>query len=93
MGRPMKIRQHTFAVNDGDMRVVDRLTGFRRVCTAVCTHMPLAKSGDLLMMRVHSQHMVGEATILEAKEVETKNGKKTVLALQLSSEKEELTHE
>lgn len=88
LGRPRQVVQNTFALNEGEFRVLDHLTAFRKVCAVICDHMPAAKQGDLVMLRDRPQFMVGEAVILEVKHVETRGGRKTALALQLNEEEE-----
>lgn len=88
-GRPRQIAQNTFALNEGEFRVLDHLTAFRKVCVVICEFMPAAKKGDLVMLRDRPQFMVGEASILEAKQIKTRDGHSTVLALQLKDHEQE----
>lgn len=82
MGRPRKPVQKTFALNDGEFRIVARLTGFRRICMVLAEHVPAAEAGDLVMMRAPAL-MADAAEILEVKHVETRDGKRSALALRL----------
>lgn len=88
-GRQFKEVQNTYALNEGEFRVLDRLTAFRRICVVLCEYMPSAKRGDLVMLRDRPQFMVGEAEILNVKQVETREGRSTVLALQLKEQEED----
>lgn len=88
-GRPRQLAQNTFALNEGEFRVIGHLTAFRKICVVVCEYMPAAKEEDLVMMRDRPQFMVGEANILEVKHIKTRGGHSTVLALQLIEKEEQ----
>ena len=85
LGRRRKVVEQTFALNEGDVRHVDALTGFRRIFTAMCVHIPAIREGDLVMMREprFRARGFGEARVLDVKQVQVRSGKRTVLALQL----------
>lgn len=84
MGRPLAQRQNTFALGEGQLKVVDRLRAFRKFCTVLADHLPYIKEGDIVMLREPSEHMNGEADVLAVKHVRIKNNvSKTALVLRL----------
>jgi hypothetical protein len=85
----MKVLQNTFALGEGEVKVVDRLTAFRRFTTVITIHLPYIKEGDIVMLREPAEHMIGEASVLAVKQVRVKGYTKTALVLQLHDHEEE----
>ena len=73
----------TFVLYEHQVRVVDHLKAFRRIATILADHLPAVQDGDTVMMRVASQHMIGDAVVLSHTHVATASGQKTALAIQL----------
>lgn len=89
-GRKRAKVQQTFALNDGEVRVVDHLKAFRGICMVLTTYLPAMQDNDLVMLRVPSQHLNGEADVLNFKHIRMTDGEmKTALAIQIKEAKDE----
>lgn len=82
VGRPKG--PQTFVVNDGEARMMGGLTGFRDVIALRCDPpMPELRKGDRLLMRVPSEHLMGEGVVLEARIISGRNSRFSAVAVQM----------
>jgi len=63
-GRKRNVVQQTFALYDGEIRVADRMKGFRNVLMILCEHLPAMQDGDTVVLNVPSEHLMGEADVI-----------------------------
>lgn len=68
-GRKRKTVQQTFALYDGEIRVAARMKGFRNVLMVLCEHLPAMQDGDVVVLNVPSEHLVGEADVIEHRHI------------------------
>jgi len=64
VGRKRNVVQQTFALYDGEIRVADRMKGFRNVLMVLCEHLPAMQDGDTVVLNVPSEHLMGEADVI-----------------------------
>lgn len=83
-GVKTKLVQQTFRLYEEEVHLADKLTGFRRVCTILCVHLPAVQDGDVLLLEAPRQRLVGKAEVLEHTHKKMRKGDtKTALAIKL----------
>lgn len=81
-GRPQKERPKTFVLYESELKLVSRLTAFRRICSILCECLPAAKPGDTVLLHKPQEHLDGEAEILDVKHITCGDGtRKSALAV------------